>query len=187
MQIQQVLGTNLQRVRQATQYTVGELSRRSGVSKQTIGTIESGNGNPTVETLAALADVLQVSVRSLMTEREEEYAVQRSGDAEWRRSAAAETRELSRVAGSGYVTSGLVRLTERSPASEQPGQGRGSLRHVIVVDGTAEIQAVGHAFVLSSLDFVRFAAELPHSFRALDGGALLHVVTTSPEQSMSVV
>ena len=37
-----------------------ELSRRSGVARNTIAALERGEGNPTVDTLYALADALGV-------------------------------------------------------------------------------------------------------------------------------
>ena len=40
--------------------SVLELSRRSGVARNTIASLERGEGNPTVDTLYALADALGV-------------------------------------------------------------------------------------------------------------------------------
>lgn len=186
MDIAQILGRNLQRARLANQYSVGELSRRSHVSKQTIGTIEAGHANPTIETLASLANVLQVSIRTLMTEREEEISVQRASDAEWIEISTGKVRELSSVVGSGYVRSAVIVLADSSTALEQPGQGRGSLRHVIVLDGSVEVRAGEASFSLARHDFARFAADIPHTFRNVSDEAVIHTVTTSPEQTMAI-
>src|SRR3954453_11147929 len=43
-----------------------ELSRRSGVARNTIAALERGEGNPTVDTLYALADALGVPLSSLL-------------------------------------------------------------------------------------------------------------------------
>ena len=42
--------------------SVLELSRRSGVARNTIAALERGEGNPTVDTLYALCDALGVSL-----------------------------------------------------------------------------------------------------------------------------
>src|SRR3954470_14979759 len=46
--------------------SVLELSRRSGVARNTIAALERGDGNPTVDTLYALADALAVPLASLL-------------------------------------------------------------------------------------------------------------------------
>jgi len=46
--------------------SVLELSRRSGVARGTIAALERGEGNPTVDTLYALADTLGVPLSSLL-------------------------------------------------------------------------------------------------------------------------
>src|SRR6185436_1081380 len=46
--------------------SVLELSRRSGVARNTIAALERGEGNPTVDTLYALADALGVGLGALL-------------------------------------------------------------------------------------------------------------------------
>jgi transcriptional regulator with XRE-family HTH domain len=63
--------------------SLGELARRSGVSKQTLSKIEQGEGNPTVETLSLLGAALDVSARRLLTEWGTPVYVQRSAEGDW--------------------------------------------------------------------------------------------------------
>ena len=49
-----LVARNVRRYRQERAVSIGELARRSGLSKQTLSKIEQGVGNPTVETLALL-------------------------------------------------------------------------------------------------------------------------------------
>jgi transcriptional regulator with XRE-family HTH domain len=60
------LAANLRRLRVAGHLSLSELARATGISKATLSGIERGNGNPTVETLAALAGALRVSVGELL-------------------------------------------------------------------------------------------------------------------------
>jgi len=65
---QEVLATNLRRLRIARRLSLSELARATGMSKATLSSVESGRSNPTVETLAALASALRVSLGELLEE-----------------------------------------------------------------------------------------------------------------------
>src|SRR4051794_28965270 len=60
------VAANLRRLRVAARTSLSELSRTTGVGKATLSAIENGRGNPTVETLAALAAALGVPVVDLL-------------------------------------------------------------------------------------------------------------------------
>src|SRR3982751_2988730 len=55
--------------------SVLELSRRSGVARNTIAALERGEGNPTIDTLYALADALGVALSDLLVQRAAPEAV----------------------------------------------------------------------------------------------------------------
>jgi transcriptional regulator with XRE-family HTH domain len=65
---QQVLAANLRRLRIARRLSLSELARATGMSKATLSSVESGRSNPTIETLAALAAALRVSLAELLEE-----------------------------------------------------------------------------------------------------------------------
>ena len=65
---QDVLAANLRRLRIARRLSLSELARATGMSKATLSSVESGRSNPTVETLAALAAALRVSLGELLEE-----------------------------------------------------------------------------------------------------------------------
>jgi len=50
-----LLGRNVRRIRGERQMSLGALARQAGLAKQTLANLESGTGNPTVETLLAVA------------------------------------------------------------------------------------------------------------------------------------
>src|SRR3954452_4392253 len=60
------LAANLRRLRVAAHTSLSELARATGVGKATLSAIENGRGNPTVETLAALAGGLAVPLVDLL-------------------------------------------------------------------------------------------------------------------------
>ena len=60
--------------------SVLELSRRSGVARNTIAALERGEGNPTVDTLYALADALGVGLAALLEAPRARACVVRAGE-----------------------------------------------------------------------------------------------------------
>ena len=69
------LGQAVRRARLG-RYTLAQLSTRSGVSAGLLSLIERGRGNPSINTLAAIADALDVSLPDLVAE-----AIESSGGA----------------------------------------------------------------------------------------------------------
>ena len=66
--VQQILAANLRRLRIARHLSLSELARATQMSKATLSGVENGRSNPTVETLAALAHALRVSLTELLEE-----------------------------------------------------------------------------------------------------------------------
>ena len=56
------IGWNLRRARSGRRLSLQELAGRSGVAKATLANLEAGRGNPTIDTLWALALALGVPV-----------------------------------------------------------------------------------------------------------------------------
>ncbi|MCH3927031.1 MAG: helix-turn-helix domain-containing protein [Atopobiaceae bacterium] len=61
MDISQILGQNLHRLRTERQLSLGQLAEKSGLSKVMLSQIEKGTSNPTVNTLWKIANGLGVS------------------------------------------------------------------------------------------------------------------------------
>src|SRR3954470_2036961 len=66
-EIVKVVGTNLRRLRAEQSLSLSDLARSSGVAKATLSALEGGRGNPTLETLSALAAALQIPMGDLIT------------------------------------------------------------------------------------------------------------------------
>jgi transcriptional regulator with XRE-family HTH domain len=61
-----LLASNLRRLRIARNLSISQLARDTSMSKATLSGIESGRGNPTVDTLTALAGALGASIADLL-------------------------------------------------------------------------------------------------------------------------
>ena len=131
-----LVASNIRRFRLERGMSIGELARRSGISKQTLSKVEQGVGNPTIETMAALADALDVTTRRLLTQWGTPVFVQRQAEGEWEEGAGWSQRMLDEIYGSGYVRTLLLRL-ERTNQKDQVIEGHqpGTLHHLYVISG----------------------------------------------------
>ena len=60
------LGTRLKQLRRARRLTQEQLAERAGLSYKFVGEVERGQGNPTLTTMAALAEALGVGLIDLL-------------------------------------------------------------------------------------------------------------------------
>lgn len=67
MDMRQLVGRNVRRLRQARGWTQEQFAERSGFSQQYLSGLEQGRRNPTVVTLYELAQALEVSHVLLVT------------------------------------------------------------------------------------------------------------------------
>jgi transcriptional regulator with XRE-family HTH domain len=158
------LAANLRRLRVADHLSLSELARATGISKATLSGIERGAGNPTVETLAALAGALRVSVGELL-ERPElapirivrgERAVdggeaQRTLDGPALGGSALEVLELNLPAGH------VERLAPHAP---------GSRTLLYVLQGKVIAGPVERVSELVAGDYASFPADVPQQVEA---------------------
>lgn len=177
-----LVARNVRRYRLERSLSLGELARRSGLSKQTLSKIEQGGGNPTIETLSSLAQALDVTTRRLLTQWGTPVFVQRSAEAEWGGGQGWSQRMLDEVYGSGYVRTTLLRLerSKRRPEPIQPHQ-PGTLHHLYVISGRLRTGPLTDAVEVASGDFVRFPGDVEHVHTCLTDRAVAHVVTTLPQ------
>ncbi len=111
--------------------SVLELSRRSGVARGTIAALERGEGNPTVDTLYALADTLGVPLSSLLEAPADSAAVRvvRAGSGLHVDGAALEAELLERIERPGLLGelyairfhAGAARSRRRIPSGSRSG------------------------------------------------------------------
>lgn len=75
MEIQELLALNLRRIRVAKNISQDELALLAGVERAYVGHIERGKKNPTVQTLAKLAEALNCGVKDLFSDLDHNYEV----------------------------------------------------------------------------------------------------------------
>jgi transcriptional regulator with XRE-family HTH domain len=177
----ELVAINVRRIREERGLTQGELARRAGLSKQTLSNVEAGEGNPTTETLLAVARGLEVSASWLLAETETPSFVQRGATASWEEAYDVQLRVLGQVYGAGDFRSSLMRLTRRPATSTPPTLPQlptGALSHAYVITGRVVVGSTRAPIEAATGDFVRFPVDVPHVYRSLTATALLHVVTS---------
>jgi transcriptional regulator with XRE-family HTH domain len=177
-----LIAHNVRRFRLERAMSLGDLARRSGISKQTLSKIEQGVGNPTVDTLAALAAALDQSTRRLLTQWGTPVFVQRQTDAAWEEGHGWSERMLDEIYGSGYVRTLVLKLErgDRSDRVIEPHQ-PGTLHHLYVITGKLRTGPLADQVDLSAGDFVRFPGDVQHQHTCLSDRVVAHMVTTLPQ------
>ena len=89
------VATNIRRLRQQAGLTLADLAAEAGLGKSTLAQLESGRGNPSVETLWAIAAALRVPFGRLVEEEGPALRVVRASEQPVVRSA--ETAQVGRL------------------------------------------------------------------------------------------
>jgi transcriptional regulator with XRE-family HTH domain len=177
----QALARSLKRRRLERAISLSELARRAGVSKATLSSLERGTGNPSVDTVWALAQALNVPFGDLFDGAEDDVIqVHRIADAQvvTQEGGFRGRRLLSRQGRGGFelYVLDLEPGAKRNATPHSPGV----IEHVIVTEGRVETGPDDDAATLDTGDYLTFAADLPHHYHALDGSARMLLLTDYP-------
>jgi transcriptional regulator with XRE-family HTH domain len=166
-----VVGHNVGTLRSERRMSASELARKAGISKATVLSIEIGKANPTVETLQALADALGVTITDLVADgaRRVVSTVRRKVDASWHPLGTLRIRPLATMYGPNLVYVFVAILSEEGYSDD--GHEAASVESLYVLSGTVSAGPTDDPETLGPGDFVRFTADGPHMYRALDGTA----------------
>ncbi|MFE9425717.1 helix-turn-helix domain-containing protein [Kitasatospora sp. NPDC006697] len=166
--VRAVLAANLKRVRTQRGLSLSELARRSRIGKATLSELESGTGNPTIETVFGLARVLAVPISDLLEDGPAAGpTVVRATEVEVLRGEGVELRPLRRIE-TGDAVFELYDQQVRAGAT-QHSLGHLGTEHTVVQSGRLGVRIEGREVELGPGDYVGFDAATPHSYTALDG------------------
>ncbi|WP_326552676.1 helix-turn-helix domain-containing protein [Micromonospora sp. NBC_01813] len=166
----------VRREREQAGLTLTELARRAGIAKSTLSQLESGSGNPSVETLWSLAVALGVPFSRLVDPPTPTIRVIRAGQGPGLRSEQSDfISTLLSAAGPARRDLYLIRA--------EPGPGRsaaphlpGSVEHLILASGRLRTGPVDQPVELDPGDYVTFTADQPHIYQALAAGTVAVLV-----------
>ena len=159
----------LRRERERVGISLAELARRAGLAKSTLSQLESGTGNPSVETLWALSVALEVQFGDLLEPQRPKVQVIRAGEGPAIHSERADYSATLVAACPPHARRDIYRLVVApGPGRESEPHMPGTLEHVILSTGRALIGPLDEPVELTPGDYIAYPGDLPHLFQALE-------------------
>lgn len=177
------LAANLKIWRARRGLSASALARKAELAKSTVSELERGKGNPSLDTLWALATALHISLGALFTgpPSPSEIKVRRLADAP---TIAREGQRFIAQLMASWTPSGEVEVSMVSLAPNSKRQSRGNslgiIEHAICVEGPVEVGPSNTMVLLQKGDMVTFFADQPHSYVTKDSPGGLVVVQQYP-------
>jgi transcriptional regulator with XRE-family HTH domain len=157
--------------------SASELARSAGLSKATLSAVEAGSGNPTVETLDAIAIALRIPLTDLLTSEQPVEAIVRHRESH---DPDVPSQELLQRLGAGRAVE-VWRLTLPADSSlDGVPHSPGTIEHILVNAGSFEAGPVGDQRPLATGDFFLFMADLPHRYTTGHEAVDATVIMASP-------
>jgi transcriptional regulator with XRE-family HTH domain len=164
------VAANVRALRTEADMTLAELATAAGLGKSTLAQLESGKGNPSVETLWAIAAALQVPFARIVDDARPSLRVVRADDVPPMHSA-----ETPGWAGR-LLTASHARGTfdlyaldlDQGAVRHADAHHAGVIEHLVVVVGRLRAGPANGPVLLEQGDLVTFAADVPHVYEALE-------------------
>jgi transcriptional regulator with XRE-family HTH domain len=181
-----VVASNVRRLRAERALSTVTLARRSGVARATLGQLEGGRGNPTLETLYALANALGVGLSDIIAgPAAAEVDVVRAGEGQRVTGSAVRARLVARLGARATleVYELSLRAGRRQRSEPHP---TGVVEHMLVHTGRARVGPERAPVELGPGDYARYAANVPHVYEAVEPGVSATLLMETPLRSAEV-
>jgi transcriptional regulator with XRE-family HTH domain len=176
------IAASIRRERERTGLSLSELARNAGVAKSTLSQLESGLGNPSLETLWALSVALDVPFSRLVDQPSRpRVSVLRRGDGATVTSERAHYVATLLAACPPNARRDLYLLrAEPGPPRESDPHQPGTVEHAVIGTGRALVGPSDEPVELGPGDYIVYPGDVPHICDALEPGttvvmALEHV------------
>jgi transcriptional regulator with XRE-family HTH domain len=173
-----VIAAALTRERTRAGLSIAELGRRANVAKSTISQLESGTGNPSVETLWALSTALGVPFSRLVDAPRGSVRLVRAGEGPAVPAANAQYLATLLAACPPHARRDIYLIAaEPGPGRESDPHAAGVVEHVVLAAGRALVGPQGDPVELGPGDYLAYPGDEPHLFRALEPGSFAVLVS----------
>ncbi|SMX96487.1 Cupin domain-containing protein [Brevibacterium sp. Mu109] len=162
------LAGGLKRERERQGLSLSETAKRAGIGKSTLSQLESGAGNPSVETLWAIATALGVQISRLLETDRPPLSVIRRGEAMPLPSTDADYSAALLSACPPHARRDVF-LVQLEPGSARVAQPHpvGTIEHLVVSAGSLRLTIDGESIDLDPGDYARHAGDSVHAYEAL--------------------
>ncbi|MEU9128496.1 XRE family transcriptional regulator [Kitasatospora sp. NPDC048540] len=172
-----LIAAAIRRERGRAGLSLTELAKRAGIAKSTLSQLESGAGNPSVETLWALGVALGVPFSRLVDPPRPAVRVIRVGEGPVTYSERADYAATLLASCPPNARRDLYRI------EAQPGGSRvsdphmpGTVEHLVVGTGRALVGPVQEPVELGPGDYIAYPGDAVHVFEALEPGTTALIV-----------
>jgi transcriptional regulator with XRE-family HTH domain len=174
----ELIAAALRRERRRAGLSLTEVARRAGIAKSTLSQLESGTGNPSLETLWAICVVLDAPVSRLLDPPRPRVQVIRAEEGPTVSAEHANYSATLLAACSPGARRDIYRIVA------EPGHARvsephmpGVTEHVVLTAGRALVGVAGEPVELGPGDYISYPGDLPHVFEALEPKTLAVLVS----------
>jgi transcriptional regulator with XRE-family HTH domain len=163
------IAASLRRERARAGLSLTELARQAGIAKSTLSQLESGTGNPSVETLWALAVALGVPFSRLVDPPQRTIQVIRAGEGPVVHAERADYEATLLASCPPGARRDIYRICAQpgSPRESLP-HPPGTVEHVVLSTGRALAGPSEDPVELGPGDYVLYRGDIPHVFAALE-------------------
>jgi transcriptional regulator with XRE-family HTH domain len=173
-----LIAASLRRERRRAGLSLTEVARRAGIAKSTLSQLESGTGNPSLETLWALCVALDVPFSRLLDPPRPHVQVIRADEGPTVAAAHADYQATLLAACAPGAQVDVYRI------AAEPGHARASVphmpgvvEHVVLSAGRALVGVAGEPVELGPGDYISYPGDVPHVFEALEPRTLAALLT----------
>lgn len=170
----------LRRERQRSGLSLSEAAKRAGIGKSTLSQLEGGQGNPSLETMWALATAYDIPLARLLDPPTASVSVVRAGQAPLLASSNTDYVASLLSSGSANVRRDLYLISANpGPVRDSQPHPVGTVEHIVIGSGRARVRAGGRGEELGPGDYMSYPGDEPHQFEALEKGTRVVFVVDS--------
>src|SRR5579864_7258340 len=153
----ELIAASLRRERRRTGLSLTEVARRAGIAKSTLSQLESGTGNPSLETLWAICVALDAPFSRLLDPPRPRIQVIRADEGPTVAAAEADYQATLLAASAPGARCDIYRIQAEPghPRASEPHM-PGVVEHVVIAAGRALVGAAGETAELRPGDYIRY-------------------------------
>lgn len=168
-----MIAAALHRERQRAGLSLSELARRAGLAKSTLSQLENGVGNPSIESLWAIAMALGVPFSSLIDPPRTPVQVIRAAEGPATHSDGAAYEAVLLATCPPGARRDIYRVHfEPGRIKHSQAHNAGTLEHLVVLHGAARVGPQDACIELGAGDYAVYPGDVPHSYEALEPDTL---------------